>query len=247
MNPIHQLQVLIDFQKKSMKDFKVTEIEKNLNDKNDKNYRFQILISLMLSSQTKDEISSQAVENLQKGLKGGLTASSLAKANEDVVKELIKRVCFYKTKAQRIIEVAKICERDYDGDIPKTKEELMAFKGVGEKMANLAMNNAWNEIIGIGVDVHIHRIANRLKWVKTQTPEQTEVELQKIFPKELWDPVNLTIVAFGQNICGAKKQKCDICPIAKSCPYHKSHKINESDNNDSNKQRPKKFQTKQKK
>ena len=122
----------------------------------------------------------------------------MAKANEDVVKELIKRVCFYKTKAQRIIEVAKICERDYDGDIPKTKEELMAFKGVGEKMANLAMNNAWNEIIGIGVDVHIHRIANRLKWVKTQTPEQTEVELQKIFPKELWDPVNLTIV---QQMC----------------------------------------------
>lgn len=191
-------------------------------------YRFQTLIGLMLSAQTKDQVTSQAIENL-KTLKGGLTPNSLGNASEDVVKELIRKVSFYNNKAKRIINVAQICERDYDGDIPNTIEELLKLPGVGVKMATLAMSTAWNVQVGIGVDVHVHRIANRLKWVKTKQPNQTEEELQKIFPKELWSPLNEAIVGFGQTICGAKKQHCEKCPIRDTCSHFKEKTNPESD------------------
>ncbi|KAH0787721.1 DNA glycosylase [Histomonas meleagridis] len=216
--PVKQLKEIIKFRAKSAAPVDTMGCSKLGDLSNPKLFRFQTLIALMLSAQTKDMITSQAVENL-KTLEGGLTPSSLSKANEETVKNLIRKVSFFNNKAKRIIEVAKICERDYDGDIPDSLDALMKLPGVGLKMATLAMGTAWEKQVGIGVDVHVHRIANRLGWVKTKNPNETEAELQKVFPKELWVPLNEAIVGFGQTICGAKKQKCEECPIRDTCPY----------------------------
>lgn len=248
ITPTDQLKAIIEFRKTSSAPVDTMGASKVGDKKNEKTYRFQTLIGLMLSAQTKDEINSQAVENLKNGLDGGLTPASLSKANQETVEQLIKKVSFYKNKAERIIEAAKICQKDYDNDIPSTMKGLTALKGVGVKMATLCMAHAWNEQIGIGVDVHVHRIANKLKWAKTKNPDQTEIELQKIFPKELWAPLNDAIVGFGQTICSAKNPKCEQCPISDSCPcYNGEESESESDDGKTSKYFPKKKEKKQKK
>ncbi|OHS93885.1 putative endonuclease III like protein [Tritrichomonas foetus] len=220
-----QLDLLIQFRKNELDnngedpiEYKDEKNDKNDNSESAKNHRFQILIGLMLSAQTRDEITEQVLKNLNEGFKGGLTPAVLSKANLDTVKKLIKRASFYNKKAERIIEAAKICMKDYDGDIQKTYDGLVALNGVGKKMATLAMGQAWGDRVGIGVDTHIHRIANKLKWVKTKSPNETEDELQKLFDKELWEQVDQAVLYFGQNVCTAVKQRCDICPITKTCP-----------------------------
>lgn len=182
-----------------------------------KTYRFQTLIALMLSSQTKDPITSKAVERLRT-LPGGLTAKSLAEADVSLVESLIRPVSFAPTKSTNIVAAAKFCVTTHDGDIPNTMEGLMSIRGVGVKMATLAMNACWGSNSGIGVDTHVHRIANRLKWVSTQTPEKTEIALQEMFPSDLWDTINTNLVGFGQTVCSARAPKCKECPVKCTCP-----------------------------
>lgn len=237
-SPVEQLKALIEFRKGSEAPVDTMGCSKLGDTMDPKLYRFQTLIALMLSAQTKDQTTSQAIERL-KEMKGGLTPTSLGHANIDVVKEIIRPVSFYQNKADRIIEAAQICERDYNGDIPRTLEDLLKLRGVGMKMATLCMGSAWNEQIGIGVDVHVHRISNRLGWVNTKNPDATEVELQKVFPKELWEPLNETIVGFGQTICNAKKPKCELCPISESCAFLNSPDIEDSDEKNSQKKKKK--------
>lgn len=222
-SPIDQLNALIEFRKEFAAPVDTMGCSKLGDTENEKLYRFQTLIALMLSAQTKDQVTSKAMENLRT-LKGGLTPPVLAAQKEETVQELIKQVSFYRNKAERIIKVAGICDSNYDGDIPNTLEKLVELPGVGMKMATLAMGHAWKNPVGIGTDVHVHRIANRLGWVKTNHPDQTEIELQKVFPKELWDPLNETIVGFGQTVCAARKQMCEQCPISGSCKYYRSGK-----------------------
>lgn len=218
LTPLEQFNKIKSFREKSEKGNEVSEDEEiKKSTINDKDKRFQVLISLMLSAQTKDSITEEALKSLNEGIEGGLTASTLSSANISTVKQLIKRVSFYNKKAERIIEAAKICMKDYEGDIPSKFDDLIAIKGVGKKMATLTMSEAWNKRVGIGVDTHIHRTANRLKWVKTKNPEQTEDELQKIFPENLWEEIDKSVLFFGQTICSATKPKCDQCPIYDSC------------------------------
>jgi endonuclease-3 len=120
-------------------------------------HRFQTLVGLMLSAQTKDPVTMKVIENLAT-LRGGLTPAVLANASEDIVRELIRAVSFFRTKAGRIIRVAGICDRDYDSNIPQMIDALMALPGVGLKMATLVMVQGWGDDVGIGVDVHVHRI-----------------------------------------------------------------------------------------
>lgn len=233
--PIEQLKAIIEFRKSNTAPVDTMGASKVGDKKDEKLYRFQTLIGLMLSSQTKDEVTSEAVKNLQKGLSGGLTPSTLSQSNVDTVDQLIKKVGFHKRKAENIIEAAKVCYKDYDNDIPRTLDDLISIKGVGVKMATLCMAHAWHEQVGIGVDVHVFRIANLLGWVKTSSPEKTEIELQKIFPKELWKPLNGAIVGFGQTTCGAKKQKCELCPISSSCPHYNGMEYESEDEIDEEK------------
>ncbi|XP_075248837.1 endonuclease III-like protein 1 isoform X2 [Convolutriloba macropyga] len=183
----------------------------------EKTKRFHILVSLMLSSQTKDEVNNAAMERL---LDHGLTPTEICKISEPDLGKLIIPVGFWRTKAKHIKQASEICLNEHNSDIPPDLEGLLKLPGVGPKMAYLAMTCAWKKVVGIGVDVHVHRISNRLKWVKkpTKTPEQTRLELESWLPREYWSDVNHMLVGFGQTVCLPLKPKCGECAINNLCP-----------------------------
>lgn len=148
----------------------------------DKVVRYQLLVSLMLSSQTKDEVTHAAVGRLREF---ALTPESVAAADEKQIEELIYPVSFYKNKAKHLKQTAQVLLEQYDGDIPDSVEGLCKLPGVGPKMAYLAMSCGWGRTVGIGVDTHVHRIANRLGWLPapTKTPEQTRKGLEAWLPR----------------------------------------------------------------
>lgn len=185
--------------------------------------RYQILISLMLSSQTKDQVTFEAMRKLKEN---NLTIGNILKMPESEIGELIKPVGFWKKKASFIKKATEICHKDYKDDIPPTVEELIKLPGVGPKMAYITMNVAWNKLSGIGVDTHVHRISNRLGWVKkaTSTPEQTRVALESWLPREEWNEINVLLVGFGQQTCLPVKPQCDKCLNAAICPFGRSNK-----------------------
>jgi len=128
-------------------------------------------------------------------------------------------VGFHRKKTIYLKNTAKILHDKYNGDIPSTLEEIEALPGVGPKMARLVMQIAWKKSVGIAVDVHVHRICNRLKWVqKTKRPEQTRMELEEWVPREYWAPLNKLLVGFGQIICTPIKPKCHQCSLHNVCP-----------------------------
>ncbi|KAG0329849.1 DNA N-glycosylase and apurinic/apyrimidinic (AP) lyase [Dissophora globulifera] len=182
--------------------------------------RFQTLMSLVLSSQTKDTVTSVAVWRLQKELKGGLTIQGILDVPSEKLNNMISAVGFHNKKTIYMKQVAEICKNEYNGDIPDTAEALMALPGVGPKMAYLTLQCAWNKNFGIGVDTHVHRIANRLGWVKTEKdgPEGTREALQSWLPKEHWREINYLLVGFGQVLCLPRGPLCGTCPIQERCP-----------------------------
>lgn len=139
---------------------------------------------------------------------------------EEQLAKTIYPVGFWKKKAIYLKKTSQIILQKYDGDIPQSIEELVALPGVGMKMATLAMNMANKCVAGIGVDVHVHRIANRLGWVRTEklTPTDTETALQKFLPRELWLEINELLVGFGQKICSATSPRCSECLNKDFCP-----------------------------
>lgn len=188
-----------------------------------KERRFAVLISTMMSSQTKDGVTHAAVERLSEN--GLLDPDAIVRTDEATLANLIKPVGFYQRKAQFIKEASKICLERFGGDIPASLSELLALRGVGPKMAHLVMSIAWKNTQGICVDTHVHRISNRLGWVfregtkqKTTTPEQTRMSLEKWLPKDEWEPINPLLVGFGQTICTPLRPKCDLCGINNICP-----------------------------
>ncbi|XP_019368127.1 PREDICTED: endonuclease III-like protein 1 [Gavialis gangeticus] len=184
--------------------------------------RYQVLLSLMLSSQTKDEVTSAAMLRLREH---GLTVDNILQTDDAALGRLIYPVGFWRNKVKYIKQTTAILKEQYGSDIPRTVKELVKLPGVGPKMAHLAMNIAWNDISGIGVDTHVHRIANRLKWVKkeTRTPEATRVALEDWLPRDLWSEINWLLVGFGQQTCLPVGPRCAdclnqaLCPAAKRC------------------------------
>ncbi|ONK57840.1 uncharacterized protein A4U43_C09F4730 [Asparagus officinalis] len=188
-----------------------------------KERRFAVLVSSLLSSQTKDGVTHGAVQRLSE--KGLLAADAIIQTEEATIANLIYPVGFYSRKAKYMKRVAEICLDKYDGDIPNTIDGLLALPGIGPKMAYLVMNVGWNDVQGICVDTHVHRICNRLGWVsrpgtreKTLTPEQTRVSLETWLPKDEWDPINPLLVGFGQTVCKPLRPRCGDCSINKLCP-----------------------------
>ncbi|KAF9160809.1 DNA N-glycosylase and apurinic/apyrimidinic (AP) lyase [Actinomortierella ambigua] len=182
--------------------------------------RFQTLISLVLSSQTKDTVTSVAVRRLQRELKGGLTIQGVLDVGHDELNGIIGAVGFHNKKTVFMKQIAEICRTQYAGDIPDSAEGLMALPGVGPKMAYLTLQVAWRKNMGIGVDTHVHRICNRLGWVKTEKdgPEGTRKALQSWLPKQHWREINYLLVGFGQVLCLPRGPMCDICPVRDRCP-----------------------------
>jgi endonuclease-3 len=176
---------------------------------------FVVLISTILSARTRDERTEVASNNLFAKYKD---CSELAKASPGDIAKLIREVNFYKTKAKRIIEVARILMEKYDGNVPKTVDELDALPGVGRKTANCVLVYGFSKP-AIPVDVHVHRISNRLGFFKTDSPEETEKALQSIIPKRYWLEINETFVKFGQTVCRPMNPRCRVCPLTEICDY----------------------------
>ena len=181
---------------------------------------FSILIGTILSARTKDESTTRIVKDLFKVYKN---SKQLANAKIKDVEKIIKSIGFYHVKAKRIIDVAKIIDTKYNGTVPDDLEKLVELPGVGRKTANCVLVYAY-EKPAIPVDIHVHRISNRLGLVQTKNPEETEFELMKLIPKKYWIDINDTFVMYGQNICKPISPMCDVCKIKNLCKYYKTKK-----------------------
>lgn len=182
--------------------------------------RFQTLIALMLSSQTKDTTNALTMRRLQQELPGGLTLESILEVDPVVLNELIWAVGFHNNKTRFIKRSAEILRDEHKGDIPDTIEGMVALPGVGPKMAYLCMSAAWGRTEGIGVDVHVHRITNLWGWHKTKTPEETRAALEAWLPRGKWHEINHLLVGFGQTICLPVGRDCGSCDLSAEglCP-----------------------------
>jgi endonuclease-3 len=183
--------------------------------KGQKIFRYQVLTSLQLSSQTKDPITAEAISSLRKK---GLEPSIINNMDPKELDQIIQKVGFHNRKTFYLKKTANILLEKYEGDIPSTLEGLMELPGVGPKMAYLCLQEAWGKVEGVGVDTHVHRICNRLGWVKTRDADKTRLELQEWLPYEYWGPVNKLLVGFGQIMCKPVNPQCQACPINDICP-----------------------------
>lgn len=174
---------------------------------------FIVLIACILSLRTNDKTTIGATKCM---LKLGKTPNDFAKIDIDTLSHAIYPVGFYRNKANQIINISKELVEKYNSIVPNTIEELVKFKGVGRKTANLTLAKGYN-IPAICVDVHVHRISNRLGILKSKTPDETEMILRKILPKKYWLDINTILVTHGQNICKPQKPNCQICPLNHLC------------------------------
>jgi endonuclease-3 len=180
-------------------------------------FKFQSLISVLLSSQTKDPITYAAMDRL---IKHGLTVDNIIDTDEEEVKKIIHGVSFHNNKAKYIKKLAQMLKDDYNGEPPENFDDLMKLPGIGPKMAYIYLHVCCNKIEGIAVDTHVHRICNRLKWVdETKLPEQTRKDLQSWLPKKYWADINILLVGFGQIICKAVAPNCAECLLNKTCDF----------------------------
>jgi endonuclease-3 len=175
---------------------------------------FKILISTILSARTRDANTRQATEKLFAKYK---TPETIAEADVEILEDLVRVSGFYKVKATRIKEVSKVLLNEYNGEVPRNFEDLVSLPGVGAKTANCVLVYAF-KIPAIPVDTHLHKISNRMGWVKTTTPEKTEKALKDLIPKNLWLNLNRLLVRFRQQICLPIRPKCNFCPISNTCP-----------------------------
>ncbi|KYK27483.1 endonuclease III [Thermoplasmatales archaeon SG8-52-1] len=178
------------------------------------NTPFTTLISCLLSLRTKDDVTAKASYRLFKKYN---TPNQLITVSEKELESLIFPVGFYKTKAKRIKDISKTLLEVYNGEVPDDFNELLRLKGVGRKTANIVMVYGHKKQGFLPIDTHCHKISNRLGWVKTKNPEQTELELKKVLPKKYWDDFNHLFVKFGQTICVPISPFCSKCPIKKYC------------------------------
>ncbi len=179
---------------------------------------FKILISTILSARTRDANTREASNNLFSKYD---TPELIARADLEDLEQLVRKSGFYKVKAARIKEVSKIILEEHHGKVPKNFEDLKKLPGVGAKTANCVLVYAF-KIPAIPVDTHVHRIPNRLGWVQTKKPEETERELKKIIPKDQWIRLNRLFVKFGQQICLPINPKHESCPLEEICPKNYS-------------------------
>lgn len=174
---------------------------------------YLVLIGCILSLRTNDRTTYPATLRM---LELADTPAKMCKIKQRDLEKAIYPVGFYSNKAKQIIELSRIITEDLDGRVPDKIEDLCKFNGVGRKTANLVLAKGFG-LPAICVDVHVHRISNRLGLVKTKTPEETEFALRSDLPQKYWLDINTILVTHGQNVCKPVNPKCDICPISKYC------------------------------
>lgn len=174
---------------------------------------YLVLIACILSLRTNDKTTYPATLRM---LELGKTPKDFANCDVKELEKAIYPVGFYSNKAKQIVELSKILVEKYNSKVPDSIEELCKFNGVGRKTANLTLSLGFNKP-AICVDVHVHRIFNRIGYVNTKNPDDTEFKLRKILPEKYWIDINTLLVTHGQNICKPQKPMCDKCPIEKFC------------------------------
>jgi endonuclease-3 len=176
---------------------------------------FQVLIATMLSAQTKDAVTHAASTRL---FRVARTPRSMAKLTVKEIERLIYPVSFYRNKAVHVRRTSELLLSRYDGRVPESMEELLTLPGVGRKTANLVLILAHRSPDNICVDTHVHRISNRLGWVNTRTPEETEHALYAATHRKWWPVINLYLVTWGQNVCRPVYPLCGSCVLSDLCP-----------------------------
>lgn len=175
---------------------------------------FRVLISCILSLRTQDATTAKASHRL---FAVADSPQAMVKLTAKKIEKLIYPVGFYKTKARQILEMCRTIIDHHSGKVPDEIDELLKFNGVGRKTANLVVTLGYNKP-GICVDTHVHRISNRWGYIKTATPEKTEIALRAKLPKQYWIEYNNLLVNFGQHLCRPISPMCSNCPVKKYCP-----------------------------
>jgi endonuclease-3 len=175
---------------------------------------FRILVSTVISLRTKDDVTTGASKRL---FAIAATPKTLASVPIRTIEKAIYPAGFYKTKARTIRALSKRLVDDYGGVVPDSIDELLTFKGVGRKTANLVVTLGYGKD-GICVDTHVHRVSNRLGLVRTKTPEETEYALMDVLPRKYWIGYNELLVRFGQTVCKPISPHCSTCPLERRCP-----------------------------
>ena len=213
INKIDHIEEIFNLLKKELKERKPPSASKSSWDEVI-DTPFTTLISCILSLRTKDKVTEKASIKL---LKKYNTPEKILKLSTKKIESLIYPVGFYKTKAKRIKDISETLIKNYNGEVPDDFNELLKLKGVGRKTANIVMVYGHKKQGFLPIDTHCNRLPNRIGWIKTKTPEETEIALKKILPKKYWDDFNLLFVTFGQTICVPVSPFCSKCPIQMFC------------------------------
>ncbi len=174
---------------------------------------YRVLISTVISLRTKDAVTLAASKRLFELAK---TPAEMLKLTNQEIEQAIYPAGFYRNKAANILNISQMLVDKHNSLVPSNQQELLELPGVGIKTANLTLNLGFN-IEAICVDIHVHRISNRMGWIETKTPEESEKALQSVMPKEYWIPLNEVLVSFGQTICTPISPFCSLCPVTEFC------------------------------
>jgi len=205
MKKIDTLAGVLDILQKEVPDARVTLDFQN---------PLQLLIATILAAQCTDERVNRVTAGLFKKYR---TAADFSKADLHMFEEEIRSTGFFHNKAKSIISCCQDILKRFQGEVPRTLEELTSLAGVGRKTANIILGNAFGQQ-AIAVDTHVKRVTHRLGWAKSEDPDKIEFELMKVIPEKRWTLACHQLVSHGRNVCVAKKPKCSRCPVAKLCP-----------------------------
>jgi endonuclease-3 len=175
---------------------------------------YLVLISTLLSLRTKDKITLEASRRL---FALATSPKNMLMLSTETIENAIYPSCFFRRKTENIKKISQILIDKYEGLVPNSQKDLMDLPGIGIKTANLTLNLGF-QVEAICVDCHVHQIANRMGWIKTSTPEESEIELQTVMPKRFWIPLNELLVTYGQVVCSSIGPKCSICSEINTCP-----------------------------
>ena len=175
----------------------------------------ELLVATILSAQCTDVRVNKTTPALFEKYK---TARDYAEADLEELMEIIRPCGFYRTKANHLIGAGRVMEESFQGQVPRTMEEIMTLPGVGRKTANVVLSNAYG-VPGIAVDTHVFRVSNRIGLCDTDTPEKTETALQKLIPKDRWSQSHHVLIFHGRRCCAARKPQCTVCPVSELCLF----------------------------
>lgn len=179
---------------------------------------FQLLIATVLSAQTTDKKVNEVTKKLFKDYG---TLDKFLTLSEEKLQDIIKVIGLYKTKSRNIVALCKVLRDNFNGEVPKTRDELVTLPGVGRKTANVVISNCFG-VQAFAVDVHVFRVSNRIGLANASTPEKTELDLMKNIDENLWTICHHTIIFHGRRCCTARNPKCEECTIKYYCKYYKN-------------------------